>query len=277
MTKKKKAKKNKLKMPKLSFVDKLIYGVLCVLLVAVSGLIIAIPLIFRNRIAFADPLMVAAVARGGIYWMLVPFVTFLTMGASILGIAHGGRYPIFGRRDIQYGSPKYPKVYPLFMKNKPKVWVSENAKKSKKTIAVVLVVILLLSFVPYPLSFYGRDCLYRDGSIGQYNAFNVKTRSFLPRDITAVKIKTTRSSSRRGVSDHYGVTVTLTANVGESYSFGAGDFESNDWLSQMLALKCRYDSHIITYETEYPLESVIREYNLSEEETALLYQLFGRE
>lgn len=264
-------------MPKLSFVDKLIYGVLYVLFIGVTVLIMAIPFVAGDRIAFADPLVVASDARAGTLWALAPTLTFFLMGLILLEIARGDRYPIFGRRDIQYGPPKYPKIYPLFMKNKPKVWVSENAKKSKKTIAVVLVVVLLLSFLPYPLSFYGRDCLYRDGSIEQYNAFNVKTRSFLSRDITAVKIETTRSSSRRRVSDHYGVTVTLTTNVGKSYSFDAGDFGSDDWLSQMLALKRRYDSHIVTYETEYSLEKVIREYNMSKEETALLYQLFEME
>lgn len=281
MAKKKKKRNNQ--MPKLSLVDKLIYyvilAVLCVLYVA----LILLPLQLRHAIAFDDEMVIAVVESTSLLWLLVPWMTFFLMTIILWLMAYQDRLPIFGLRNFKYGPPAWPKKYPLFMKNKPQVWVSERKRKGQRQLAAVLLVILLLSFVPFPLGLYGRSCLRFDGGIIRYNMFNTPVREFSSGEIASLEISTYRQTSGRyGHHSYWGVRVTLETDSGEKYSFASPDFRRSEektpyWLRVLLRLKRRYDSSLITYEGLDNLERVAEDRKLTEEETELLYQLFGLE
>ena len=73
----KKTKKQKKKMPPLSAVDKLIYGMIFLLLCAVYFVLLFGPLQLRHKTAFADSAVVALDDVAGSAWLLIiPWLTF---------------------------------------------------------------------------------------------------------------------------------------------------------------------------------------------------------
>ncbi len=279
----KKSKKRKLRMPPLSFVDKMIYALVLLALGALDVGLLFGTIVLRNKIALRDEMVVAVEDNASLLWLLVPWMTVFLMTFIMCLLVYESRKPIFGLRNFQYGPPKWPKVYPLFMKNKPPVYISERKKKERKQLAVFLLLVLLISFIPYPLSLYGRDCLHSDGSIVQYNMFNGRFREFESGEIKTVEIETYRSTRGKGVkTKRWNVRMVFTTDSGREYSFDIGAFRndiSTDtpyWLTAMLQLKRRYDPGIITYSGVENLEKVVSDRNLTAEEKQLLYQLFGQ-
>ena len=270
-------------MPPLSFVDKLIYWTIFLLLAGCYLVLIFGPLYLRDRIAFSEETVLAAEAHVSIMWLGVPWMTFFLMTFILWNQPYQDRKPIFGLKNFKYGPPAWPKVYPLFMKNKPYVWVSERKKKERKQIAVVLLVVLLLSFVPFPWGLYGRDCLLHDGGIVEYSMFNNRTEEFASGEIAQIQIETYRySTGSRHRTTHWGVRMVFRTDSGETYIFDHRDFRNDTeseicyWLEAMLAVKGRYAPGIIRYDGLDKLNRVIADRNLNRSEEELLYLLFGQ-
>lgn len=278
-----KAKKRLHQMPPLSFVDNLIYWAIFVLLCVAYFVLLLGPLYLRHKIAFSDTAVIAVEDNASTWWLIVPWMTFFLMTFILWLQPYEKRIPIFGRRNFKYGPPAWPKVYPLFMKNKPPVWVSERKKKERKQIAVILLVVLLVSFIPFPWSLYGRDCLNYDGSIVQYNMFNRQTHEFTSGDIADIEIETFRySTGRYNTKRHWGVQMVFKTDSGKKYTFEHRDFRSDThsetiyWLEWMLNIIKRYDPSIIHNDGLEDLERVIADRDLSQEEVQKLHQLFGQ-
>lgn len=278
-----KSKKRLHQMPPLSFADKLIYWAIFALLCVAYLVLLLGPLYLRHKIAFSDTAVIAAEDNASTGWLIVPWMTFFLMTFILWQQPYQKRIPIFGRRNFKYGPPTWPKIYPIFMKNKPLVWVSERKKKERKQIAVILLVVLLVSFIPFPWSLYGRDCLFYDGSIVQYNMFNGQTHEFSSGDIADIEIETFRySTGRYNTNQHWGVQMVFKTDSGKKYTFEHRDFRSDTnaktlyWLEGMLAVKKRYDPSIIHYDGLENLDRVIADRDLSQEEVQMLYQLLGR-
>lgn len=278
-----KAKKRLHRMPKLSVADKLIYWSILLLLGAAYLLMLFGPMYLRYRIAFGDETVLAADDHSSILWLIVPWMTFFLMTFILWLQPYQDRTPIFGLKNFKYGPPAWPKVYPLFMKNKPPVWVSEKKKKGRRQLAVVLLILLLVSFIPFPWSLYGRDCLRHDGGVVVYNMFNSQTREFTSGDMAEVEIETYRyTTGKHARVSHWGVRMVLRTGGGKKYVFEFRDFrkaadgETLYWLEAMLAVKQRYDPGIIRYNGLENLDRVIGDRNLNPEEIGKLYQLFGQ-
>ena len=275
-------KKRVRKMPPLTFVDKLIYWAVFVLQCAACFGLLLGHINLRRRIAFSDTAVIAVDENASTWWIIVPWMTFFLMTFVLWVQPYQKRIPIFGRRNFRYGPPAWPAVYPLFMKNKPQAWVSERKKKERKRLAVFLLLVLLISFIPFPWSLYGRDCLCDDGSIVQYNMFNGQTHAFSSGDIADIEIDTfPYSNGRYNSKQHWGVRMVFKTDSGKEYTFEHRDFRSdtNDetscWLTWMLTVKKRYDPGIIHYDGSENLDQVIADRNLSQEEVPILHQLFG--
>lgn len=269
-------------MPPLSFLDQFIYWTVFLVLCVLNFALLFGPFCLREQIAFADEIVIAKEDNASMFWLIVPWMTFFLMTFILWLKPYQNRRPIFGRRNFKYGPPAWPKIYPLFMRNKPYVFVSDRAKKDRKTAAFILLVVLLISFIPFPWALYGRDCLCSDGSIVQYSMFNGKTREFSSGQIDSVEIETYRSSTGKYIRrEYWGVRLTLTTDSGKVYSFEQSEFrgskqaEAPYWLTAMLRVKNRYDPGIITYSGLEHLEDVISDKGLLADEAELLYQLFG--
>ena len=275
-----KAKKKLHKMPKLSFIDQLIYWVILVCLAVLwYGSFIAHDLL-RQHIAFADAMVIASYDRASYLWVIIPWMVFFLITFIPWTTWYQERRPIFGLRIFKYGPPAYPKIYPVFMKNKPYVWVSEKKKKDKRIIALVLLIIFLISMLFYPLSLYGRECLLSDGSVEKYNMFNRKVEEAPSGQISAVNFKVYKHKVGKSYRKSWDVLVTLTTAEGEKYSFkyrefrDAFDGDPCNWLTAMLRVKGRYVPEIITYTGVDDLEKCISSNSLNETEANMLYQLF---
>lgn len=276
-------KKKKLKMPKLSLVDKLIYWFILLLLILMWFTIVMLPVLTFDAIAFSDESVVAADQKATILWALVSFFSFFLMTFILWLDWYQNRRPIFGIKGFRYGPPHSPKIYPLFMKNKPPVWSSARSRKNRRVAACVLVAILLLSFVPYPLSFFGRNCLHYNGAITEYSVFNSPSKEFTSGQIESVEFATYQYSTGKRIKHwHWSVCVVLKTETGEKYTFNAADFnnaaqgEIDFWLAAMLSLKSRFSPSVITFSGTEKLDKVVKDRNLTEAETALLYQLFDQ-
>lgn len=277
-----KAKKKIHQMPPLSFVDKLIYWTVMALQVVFFLALMFGALLLREKIAFSDETVVAASEHISLWWMIVPSFSLLIVVIP-WGRWYQDRRPLFGRRNFKYGPPAWPRTYPLLMKNKPPVWVSERKKKEKRQFAIAMIVVLLLSFIPYPWSLYGRDCLRDDGSIVQYNMFNRQIREFQSGQIAEIKIRTFKYSTggQYNWGSCWGVEMVFKTDSGKKYCFDSREFRSDReaeieyWLSWMFQIKGRYDPDLIRYDGVKHLKSVIAYQSLNQEEVQLLYQLFN--
>ena len=278
-----KAKKRIHKMPPLSFVDKTIYWLLLLLLCVAYCVLLLGPLHWRHIIAFSDESVIAVEDNISTWWLGVPWMSFFLMTLILWVQPYQDRKPIFGRRNFKYGPPAWPKVYPLLMKNKPYVFVSERKRKEQKQIAIILLVVLLISFIPFPWSLYGRDCLKSNGSVVQYNMFNKQIHDFSSGEFEKIEIETYRySRGKHHITRHWGVRMTFITESGKKYTFDHKEFRDDTqsetlyWLVAMTNIKKRYNPSIIHYEGVENLSYVVADKNLKEEETELLYQLFGQ-
>lgn len=275
-----KAKKRLHPMPPLSFGDKLIYWTIVLLLCAMYILLLFGTLYLRDRIAFADTSVIAVEDNISTYWLGVPWMTFFLMTFILWVQPYQARKPIFGRRNFKYGPPAYPKIYPVFMKNKPYVFESDRKKKDRKRTALILLTVLLISFIPWPWSLYGRDCLQSDGSIAQYNMFNGQVHHFSPEEVSEIRIKTYRYGPRRTAITSYGVQMVFVVEGGKTYTFEQREFRyypegrRSYWLTEMLNIKRCYDPGIIQYDLK-DFQLLLNE-NWSEAEKEIICQLFGK-
>lgn len=278
-----KAKKNLHRMPKLSFLDQMLYWIGLLLLGASYLLLVLSPMLLRDKIAFSDDAVIAVTETASAFWAVIPCLSFLLITLIPWTILYNDRRPIFGLKNFQYGPPAWPKVYPLFMKNKPYVWVSERKKKEKKRIAILLILILLVSFIPYPWSLYGRNCLYADGSIRQYSMFNNRKQEILPQEMESAEFSVyTYTSGKYTKTRHWGVQITLSTGSKRQHTFQSGDFRrapqsgTPGWLTEMVRLTDCYDPEIICFSNQEELRKVAIDHELTAEAQHLLYQLFGQ-
>ncbi len=295
--KSKRKNKQKKRMPPLSLLDKTIYGILILLSFGLYIGIIFLSLFLCDRVAHSAPDVLAAIEGTSILWAVIPAFVPTLIALSLFGSSFSDSRPIFGKKGIKYGPPQYPPVYPIFMKNKPPVWVSEAQKKSRKTGAIVLLILIVVSILPYPLSIYGRDSLQTDGSIIEYNIFNRESEYHQREDVVAVEFSLKEDNSGESFdrnrtwftrilgkvleSRSYTVCVTITTDDGERFVFRSGDFlewgrdERTSWLPDMLLLKSLFPPECVTCEDADKLVYAVRDYALNEQDAELLYELFS--
>ncbi|MBQ7345209.1 MAG: hypothetical protein IJW45_04000 [Oscillospiraceae bacterium] len=273
-----KAKKRSHKMPPLSVVDRLIYWTILLILFGAYLAMFLLPLLLREQVAFADPMVVAKEDHVSVVWSFVSLIVFFIVTFGIWVSVYQQRRPIFGKKGFRYGAPGWPKIYPLFMKDKPPVWVSENKKKERKIVASLIAAVLLISLIPLPWGIYGRDVLRSDGGIGRYDMFDVQVKGYASEQIDSVEFQVYRHRARKSIHVYWDVQVILTTDSDARFVFEYKDFRggggSTYWLEAMLQLKSRYDPRIITYTGAEDLWRVAEDDDLSDEQTRMLYQLF---
>lgn len=274
-----KAKKRVHPMPKLGWLDQCIYWAGMAVTFGIMILSLFIPVSVWDSVAFSDDRVIARTAGPGNLFFLN--LCFWCAVACIL-IAAGpyrDRTPIFGRKDIRYGPPAYPRIYPLLMKNKPTHWVSPKAAARKKKWSIVLATFLISTFlfsaIVYPMSFYGRSVLLRDGSVAVYNSFNQEKEHYYPKDIDAMTVRT-RYASRRGGG--WRVEMIFKTSDGEKITYSMGSFKGNvlESLQNILMVRERYGD-LVTIEGRKNLERVADRYDMTAGEKAILYQIFSNQ
>lgn len=272
-----KAKKKVHPMPKLGWKDMLLYWSAMALAFSMALSFIFVGTI-QEKIAFSDPAVIAQ-GYGQGNWLFIIFMLWgLFAFVLLLAGPYQHRIPIFGRSDIKYGPPAYPRIYPIFMKNKPQFWISQKELQRKKKIkfwsAVILAATFLISAVSFSLSFYGRTVLRNDSSILVYNSANNETEHYSPDQITDVELGIYSTRSKGGLT-HWHIEFTITTTDRETYRFPEHAFAGTalEELQTMLQVKQSLfaDRFRITDTDKF---SKVLAAHPQPNERALLYQLF---
>lgn len=264
-------------MPSLGALDRCIYG----FGIAVTGTgsmgFLLLGVWLAQKKAFADPQVVAAnCGIGGALLSVWCFVMFM-----VLLNGAGRERPIFGRKDITYGPPKYPEIYPLMMKNAPDTWksptVAANRRTNRKILLGIAVGTLVFALVMFPGGVNRRNVLFEDGTAAEYNGRNQETDH---RELSeTVELRILTDGQRRAKSRRTVWTVEIHIVYEDRfYSFHANDFQGSweDILNAMLDLKADFIRRGIPVVIggADKLENVIDDKNLTAENVRLLYRLF---
>lgn len=274
---KKKSKLHKLKMPPLTKIDKALYILLIGLTIVVF---IAMPVgqsAVKDVIAFSDNSVLAYDERGYFLFAL-PFLFILEVIIIVaLSVGLSDRKPIFGDKSITYGPPRYPSVYPVFMRNKPKDYIRPSHKKFKKWYKSAIIILLASTFVLVPFSLFGRVCLKDNVSIEKYNGFNVRTQTIEQDEMDTLTFRILLSGHK---ALSYNIYMDIKTLSGRKYTFmysdfyGAGKNKDKSALDCFEFVKSHFPDEKVFYERTDLLEELIEDRNFNQSETAQVYELF---
>ena len=286
MSKGKKKRRNQpRKMPPLSLLDKCIYWLLGVLMTAVLVGLFRGWYLWRERVQFGDEQIVCIATHWSMLWVAVPMFSLPCTAVGLwCGWYYGGQ-PIFGIPGFRYGPP-YPRIYPLFMKDRPKPKPRE--RRGTRTFAAFIVGVNLVCVAFGLLSIQGRDSLYRDGSVRQVNMFGGISGEYSARDAEQVVLevysyKYSGSSRLFGSGrERWSVRLELQMTDGERFEFNPGGVRPDEqtgevrvWFRELETLLEQYPAQCIERANAQDLDRAIRDMKLNEAETALLLELFG--
>lgn len=274
-----KAKKKIHPMPKLGWKDQLLYWT-AMLTTGIGAIIILLfPTYYRDKLTDSNPLALSwCTGERSLHNLWLGFWLFFAC-ILIITVFYQNRTPVFGRTDIRYGPPAYPRVYPLFMKNKPKHWQSEKAKAkavSRRRIVIsVLVVSFLICAALYPLSLFGRYELLNDGTVVVFDSHNRQETHYAISNIDEVLLDTYKTAGGRYSSGSWYARVEITFDDGENCSFSVMSFADNwtDAIHRAQILKRIYGDKLHIEGTE-DLWKVVLDTDMTSTEEELLYQLF---
>jgi hypothetical protein len=278
--KKKKQRKNN-HMPPLHWVDKLIY--IGLLTIAIG--LLAAYFIFQGftieKLYFRETGVVAYNRHASMLWFFPTFFLLIGLIAFIYD-KFSSRYPIFGIPNFLYGPSKYPRIYPIFSKDKPKKKITPKMKRNMLILWAILGAFFITTLSTSLMGFFGRDCLYEDGSVTNYSMFNARKEEYSPGEIAKIHISIygyRYGRHRHYRNKHYGVAMTVTTVDGSEYRFKSRGFRNEDslnWMHHMLQIKATYPESMVICDTDY-IELLIKDRDYNEKELALLYQLFNME
>lgn len=279
MAKKRKAKRQKRReMPPLTLQDKVIYWILgAVLAAALIGLFFLWEW-WADRIAFADPEVVASRANMSFLWMMPAWFCLFITALGFWCTGYNGRRPIFGIPGFLYGPP-LPRIYPLFMKNKPPRKPADI--RGMRNLAGFIIGINLFCLAFVPLSMQGRDSWWSDGTVREFSMFGNVREEYGVRDTEEVVLSAYSYTTGRSHVRHWSIRVELVMDDGASYVFPVGAFRSDDggevcrWIRDLVQLMDRYPDSVLRVEDAQELELVIVDHGLTDREAQILRQLFG--
>jgi hypothetical protein len=271
-----KAKKKVHSMPKLGFWDKLLYRVLMIVGYGGSVVCVFAPMVQRRLLADANPDVLACdMEVEEILFGFCLALWLLAVGMIVTLKLYKPRIPVFGRSDIRYGPPAYPRIYPLLMRNKPVHWESQAAvrkrRRNHRILAGILIVTLLFSAAVFPLSLNSRYELLRDGTVMAYDNQNRSTHYDLE-DLESVRLFVNRSGTRHR---RWYPSFELRFKDGTRCNFNVRAF-ADDWIPAFQiaqGLKAYYGELLVIHGTE-KLEKVTLTQSMTAMESRLLYELF---
>lgn len=261
-------------MPKLGWADQLIYWALIIPTLLFSLFCLIIAQWAQERVAFADHRVIAAtIGEGNLSCF---FLMFWCMAVYVILLAGfwQRRIPLWGRKDIAYGPPKYPPIYPLLRKDFRKQPLTSRQKRHRTLLVLAALLTFLFSAAMFPRSFYGRAVMLEDGTIDVYNATNNLTQHYTAAEILEVRLDTYAAGKYGG--DWTAEMVVYTQDQ-EQFRFATYCFAGDELqqLQTMLSMKIQYASLVIM-EGDEDLDKVIHDQYSGSNEQALLLELFRK-
>lgn len=285
--KKDKKKKQKIKTPPLSLLDKFIYGCLIVLCCILWFFIILLYLKFMpEAVAFREKDIIAVHHSDAGIFLALPVIFLVSLAAIILiSSLCENRQPILGNKKFENVYSQIG-VYPIFSEK-----FRKNLTKSKKRFAKQMLSIFVVLFVVFFLiSLFGicpRYVLDENNNILKYNSFNINTDTFDIEDAEKMIIDVGISSHHSHINSRHNFITHYLVNSysyyleikfifeDNTYSFKSGTFyemTNEEMLRYMLYLKSLFPGR-------YEITDADKAYTLIEKnhyttaETSLLYEL----
>ena len=272
MPKGKKTRKKRPGMPPLSLVDRVIYAVLGAgMLIIWAGFALWLCLAMPMPGWFETDAVIACRVHASRLWAL-PF--FISLSVTFLGLwsgTYGEKRPIFGIKGFLYGPP-LPKIYPLFMKNKPPKKPRDRAAQ-RMIVGLVLGINLLMLSV-FPLSLNGRDEWHPDGSVRDVNMFGRVAAEYEASDAGTVILGSEGHARGKGWRRHVwlNLKVEIVMKDGERYAFEFGDSDSVRELESVLV-----HYRAISPDPATDLDRLASDMDLDAGAEKILRRLFGLE
>ncbi len=272
------AKKGKRKhsMPALSRLDKAVYVVLMLLVIfLLLGMLVPFFLLLET-VAFSDPTAIAFSSHMSVLWAMPLFLVVLLVLFVPLETARAQKQPIFGRRDVVYGPPRWEERYPLWMRNRPKVYRRPAERNARRVTALFAAAALLVSLLLFPLACFGRDVLHADGGLSVRNAWNTERERYDAHEVESVLLSVRRERTRRYSASGWTLQAEVRTADGKQYSFDYGDFAGGGMqsLEAMCAWKACFPARTFAYENAESLSLFAKDKGLDAAETETLYSLF---
>lgn len=281
MAKQKKKKKRKAIMPPLSTLDKFIYYALIFISILFCVGLGTLFIIIRNHIAYTDTTVVANYFTFSVM-LFSPLILFIIIFCfTIISIHLTIRTPIFGKKGVKYGPPLYDSKYPVFMKNKPCVYMKPSEKQLQKRYCIMIFIILVITLILCAFSFCGRKCLTNDVTLQQYNIINIKTSEYTVDEIESSTFRVYHHVGYKYSSGHWSMCVEFTTEDNKVFEFSLGDFKpsgksaTTDKLNILLNIKSQLNPDDINYIGVENIENLIGEISHNEKEIKMLYELFN--
>lgn len=271
-------------VPPLSWLDRFVYGVGFVGIIALWVLCTVGFSQVQSRIVFSDPQVLAFDNNWTNNLFFLPMCYLLLSLLCLWIIWIELKKPIFGKKGVQYGYPPWGNVYPIFGSWKRAPDRTPNATKrlqegSRVLFLLWLTVGLILAFCTIPFSLFGRTCLMEDGTIVRYNVLNQPTSCYAIKDISSATWDTAYSSIGH-VSGYYTYFVELKTESGDSFCFDCSSFckvsgnPVDDGLAGMAKLKALIPRDRRFFLQTKPLEFVAKDNEMNGEQVEALYWLF---
>jgi hypothetical protein len=270
----KKMRKAPLPKPPLSFIDKLIYG-----LILVGGFLwmFLVMHVFGEKIpriiAFSDPAVKAFGAEFPIWCLPLAFLGYIFLWiVALTGITV--KQPIFGNKRFK---PKFGvnviKMYPFFSKD---FWqnLSDKYKKRINTFLFVSVISLAVCALVLFFGIFPRKVVDGKNNFISYDSLNRVTETHNITGVDEMTVEITRTSRKRRVSYHLYVRFTFDD---KTYSLPLGCLEDagyEETLEYMLYLKSLVPQSKRYYENAKWISELAARKEFTSEEKRLLYELF---
>ncbi len=279
---KKKKKKQKENKPQLSKLDKGIYFSITLLAISV---LIGLPYLIdalRASYFFSNPDTVAWSDRMTSLWFIPPFFVVIITVIVFCEDRLDKRKAIFGNKKVDYTKHNY-QFYPVFYKgNKPKRKMTEEQKKEQKFFVIAWLILFSLCCGLGCLGIFGRTELRRDGQIVKYSVFNNVKEQYYLSDIEEIEYTSYLENVAKG-QDYYTYGIKIQLKSTDYYSFNHLDFDNTDnqslfstSLDDMKYLRDTvYKNKKITYNKEAPLNKIVDNNEMTEEEIEKLYDFFN--
>lgn len=270
----KKGKHRKPRPPKLSGLDRVIYGTVSALIWALFLVLFLAFVFIKKALALSDTNLIAYIESGSIFFAF-PAWMYLFLSCIIFVINRWtDRKPIFGRKDVNYP----PELWPMFTKQKrPQMYERPSHVRGRKMAWRIWWVGLALVLCLVPFSLFAKKTISADGEFCDYGVFGSKTQ------YDADEIKSLEIGWRKRTRPTYSFTpcMEFTMRDGTVFSIMLGSFRSEfttkESLQYMLYLKSLVDEQEITYDSSLEKFLYLETQLLGKEERALLNILYDQE
>ena len=280
-------KRNKLKRPPLSFLDKCVYFLLLLMFLTIMGfyLLFAAGVLGKERFFVSQEIV--AVTFTGLGWRF-PFLFYLLL--TFLPLFCGSyeeRIPFFGNRDQKYRSVQWKVVTPIFSKEWREKRKCERPSRIRfrRQLWTIWVVGLLITVLLIPLGLFGRIELDNRNILHRYNFLNQETHSYSAHEVEEMSVSLygiksvtpSRMSAIRYLRNRYKLCVYLYLPDGDKVKLDYAGFYGEDRESifrQILELKEQIDPDKIRYNNSHRLDDYIEKRDLSYVEQELIRAIF---